>query len=155
MRLWGIAVLGDWLLRVRTWLGLHANGSRGDDRLGARGERAAAKFLKRLGYKIVARGVRSKLGELDIVAVDDRTVVFVEVKTRTDTDARQPLDAVTPEKQRRLTQAALAFLKYRGLLEHRSRFDVVSVVWPADSQEPAIDHIVNAFEAVGRGQMYR
>jgi putative endonuclease len=99
--------------------------------------------------------VRSRLGELDLVAVHDRTVVFVEVKTRAGTDAGQPLDAVTPEKQRRLTQAALAFLKYRGLLEERSRFDVVSVVWPADSREPAIEHIVNAFEAVGRGQMWR
>jgi putative endonuclease len=81
--------------------------------------------------------------------------VFVEVKTRAGTDAGQPLDAVTPEKQRRLTQAALAFLKYRGLLEERSRFDVVSVVWPADASEPQIEHIVNAFEAVGRGQMWR
>jgi putative endonuclease len=146
-------VLGDWLLRIRSWLGFAARAR--DDRLGARGERAAERFLKRLGYKIVARGERSRLGELDIVAVDGRTVVFVEVKTRTGTDAGEPLDAVTPEKQRRLTQAALAFLKYRGLLEHRSRFDVVSVVWPADAREPAIEHIINAFEAVGRGQMYR
>lgn len=146
----------DWLARCRTWLGLEAAGPlRGHDRLGARGEKAAAQFLKRKGYKIVARGERSRLGELDLVAVDGRTVVFVEVKTRTDTDAGQPLDAVTPEKQRRLTQAALAFLKYRGLLDERSRFDVVSVVWPADSREPRIEHIVNAFEAIGRGQMFR
>lgn len=149
-------MLRDWFDRCRVWLGLESAGPlRGQDRLGVRGEKTAARFLKRKGYTIVARGVRSRLGELDLVAVDGRTVVFVEVKTRTDTDAGQPLDAVTPEKQRRLTQAALAFLKYRGLLDERSRFDVVSVVWPADSRDPRIEHIENAFEAVGRGQMYR
>jgi putative endonuclease len=149
-------MLRDWLNRCWAWLGLEsAEPLARQDPLGARGEKAAARFLKRRGYKIVARGVRSRLGELDLVAVQDRTVVFVEVKTRTGTDAGQPLDAVTPEKQRRLTQAALAFLKYRGLLEERSRFDVVSVVWPADAREPRIEHIVNAFEAVGRGQMWR
>ncbi len=150
-------MLRTWFDRCRTWLGVErAEPFRALDRLGARGEKAAARYLKRLGYKIVAHGVRSRLGELDLVAVDDRTVVFVEVKTRTDTDAGQPMDAVTPEKQRRVTQAALAFLKYRGLLEHRSRFDVVSIVWPADASEPAIQHVVNAFEAVGPpGQMYR
>jgi putative endonuclease len=146
-----------WLERCRTWLGIeNAEPFGRQDRLGARGERAAARFLKGLGYRIVARGVRSRMGELDLVAVDGRTVVFVEVKTRAGTDAGQPLDAVTPEKQRRVTQAALAFLKYRGLLEHRSRFDVVSIVWPADARAPQIEHIVNAFDAVGpRGQMYR
>jgi putative endonuclease len=148
-------MLRDWLDRCRAWLGLEADPLAGQDRLGMRGEKAAARFLKGRGYKIVARGVRSRLGELDLVAVQDRTVVFVEVKTRAGTDAGQPLDAVTPEKQRRLTQAALAFLKYRGLLEERSRFDVVSVVWPVDAREPQIEHIVNAFEAVGRGQMWR
>lgn len=143
--------------RCRAWLGIERAEPFGrQDRLGARGEKAAARFLKRLGYRIVARGVRSRLGELDLVAVDGRTVVFVEVKTRTDTDAGQPLDAVTPEKQRRVTQAALAFLKYRGLLEHRSRFDVVSIVWPAGKREPAIEHIQSAFDAVGpQGQMHR
>ena len=149
-------MLRDWLDRCWAWLGLEVALPPGkQDPLGARGEKAAARFLKRRGYKIVARGVRSRLGELDLVAVQGRTVVFVEVKTRAGTDAGQPLDAVTPEKQRRLTQAALAFLKFRGLLEERSRFDVVSVVWPADAREPQIEHIVNAFEAVGRGQMWR
>ena len=55
----------------------------GPGTLGQRGERAAAKYLKKLGYKIVARGQRGRRGELDLVAVDGRTVVFVEVKTRT------------------------------------------------------------------------
>ena len=79
--------------------------------LGQRGEDAAARFLKRKGYRILARGVDSPLGELDIIAVDGRTIVFVEVKTRTSTDAGHPAEAIDDRKQRRMTQAALAYLK--------------------------------------------
>jgi putative endonuclease len=125
--------------------------------LGQRGERAAAKFLKRQGYHIVARGERPGLGrgELDLVAVDGRTVVFVEVKTRVSSDAGHPADAVDLEKQRRITLWALAFLRRHGLLEHRARFDVVAVHWPAGQKRPRIEHFSNAFEAVGVGQMFR
>jgi putative endonuclease len=122
--------------------------------LGRRGERAAERFLRRLGYKIVARRDRGRLGELDIVAVDGRTIVFVEVKTRTSHDAGHPAEAVGPEKQRRLTRLALAYLKRHELLEHAARFDVLAVTWPAGAKKPQIDHIKNAFEAVGRGQMF-
>src|SRR5687767_13548847 len=79
--------------------------------LGQRGERIAAKFLKRLRYKILHRGYRILGGELDIVAVDDRTVVFVEVKTRASHDAGHPSEAVDPHKQKQLTQLALAYLR--------------------------------------------
>ena len=75
-------------------------------------------YLRRLGYKIVARRERGRLGELDLVAVDGRTVVFVEVKTRRSHDAGHPAEAVDPEKQRRLTRLALAYLKRHGLLEY-------------------------------------
>ena len=96
--------------------------------LGRRGEDAAARFLKRLGYRILARGLDSRLGELDIIAVDGRTIVFVEVKTRTTTDAGHPVDAIDATKQRRMTQAALAYLKSHGLLEHvRLQTEVESI----------------------------
>jgi putative endonuclease len=122
--------------------------------LGQRGERAAAKFLRRLGYKIVARGQRDRLGELDLVAVDGTTVVFVEVKTRTSHDAGLPVEAVDQEKQRRLTRVALTFLKRHDLLECRARFDVVAITWPHNTRRPTIEHFKNAFEAVGQGQMF-
>ena len=122
--------------------------------LGQRGEDAAARFLRRRGYKIVARQERDKLGELDIVAVDRRTVVFVEVKTRESLDGGGPEEAVTSEKQQRMTRAALGFLRRHGLLEHAARFDVVAVTWPSNERRPKIEHFVNAFEAVGRGQMF-
>jgi len=117
--------------------------------LGPRGERAAARYLRRQGYKIVARGERSPLGEIDLVAVDGRTVVFVEVKTRESQDGGHPADAVTPDKQRRLTRLALAYLKRHRLLENPARFDVVAITWPAGARQPTIEHLRAAFEATG------
>lgn len=122
--------------------------------LGRRGEDAASRHLKRLGYHIVARNVDSPLGELDIVAVDDRTVVFVEVKTRTSADAGSPTDAIDSRKQQRMTQSALAYLKTHGLLEHSARFDVVAVTWSQGARRPAVKHIQNAFPASGRRQFF-
>ena len=119
--------------------------------LGARGEQVAARHLRRQGYKILFRGYRTPNGEIDLIARDGASLVFVEVKAR-----RQgvPAEAVTLEKQRRLTLTALQFLKRYGLLEQRGRFDVVAIVWPDDRRPPTIEHIRNAFEAVGTGQMY-
>jgi putative endonuclease len=120
--------------------------------LGDRGERAAARFLRRKGMRVIVRGHRTRFGEIDLIARDGDTLVFVEVKSR-----RQgvPAEAVTSEKQRRITLAALQFLRKHGLLEISSRFDIVAIVWPDERGEPEIEHIPNAFEAVGRGQMFR
>jgi putative endonuclease len=115
--------------------------------LGYLGERAAEKYLKRKGYKIVARGERLRGGELDLVAVDGRTVVFVEVKTRRSNEAGTPAEAVDARKEMHLTRAAMAFLKRHSLEGYACRFDVIAVTRPEQGQEPRIEHIVNAFEA--------
>jgi putative endonuclease len=122
--------------------------------LGQRGEAAAARYLRRLGYKIVARSHRDSIGELDLVAVDGRTVVFVEVKTRRSSEGGHPADAVDADKQRRLTRLALHFLKQHGLLESRSRFDVVAITWPDDNRRPRIEHFQNAFTATGQSPLF-
>jgi putative endonuclease len=122
--------------------------------LDRRGERAAERHLRRLGYKIVARRERGRLGELDLVAVDGRTIVFVEVKTRQSHAAGHPAEAVGREKQQKLTQLALAYLKRHELLDYPARFDVLAVTWPSDARKPTIDHIRGAFEALGRQGMY-
>ena len=122
--------------------------------LGDRGEEAAARYLRGRGYKIVARHDRAVLGELDIVAVDGRTVVFVEVKTRASQEAGHPAEAVDRDKQHRLSRMALAYLRRHELLECASRFDVVAVTWPPGTQTPAIEHIAGAFKAAGPGSMY-
>jgi len=122
--------------------------------LGERGERAAQRFLRRLGYQIVFSSPRQRYGEVDIIAVDGETVVFVEVKTRRDATQGRPAEAVGAERQQRFTRAALAFLKSHGLLEYPSRFDVVEVIWPDEQRRPTIQHLQNAFAAVGRGQLF-
>lgn len=122
--------------------------------LGRRGERAAERHLRRLGYRIVGRGNRYRLGEIDLIAIDGRTVVFVEVKTRRQIDDESPAVAVDSIKQQRLTRAASLFLKAHGLLENASRFDVVTVTWPDGKRTPAIEHIPNAFEPTDRWQMF-
>ena len=111
--------------------------------LGDAGERAAARFLRRRGLRVITRGYRTALGEIDLIARDGDILVFIEVKARRQ---GQPAEAVTLEKQRRLTLAALQFLKRYGLLEQPCRFDVVAVVWP-DGREPQIRHTPHAFEA--------
>jgi putative endonuclease len=117
--------------------------------LGQRGEEAAARYLRSRPrrYKILARSHRFGLGELDLVAADGRTIVFVEVKTRESAEAGHPSEAVDRRKQRKLTQMATSFLKRHGLLEYPARFDVVAVTWPFNQRRPTIEHIPNAFEA--------
>jgi putative endonuclease len=123
--------------------------------LGNRGERAAAKYLRKCGYRILARQSRSRIGEIDLIAldVDGDAIVFVEVKTRSSHAAGHPSEAVTRSKQQQLTRAALAWLKRRRLLNQRGRFDVIAITW-TDSGPPQIEHYRNAFEPSGRGQMF-
>ena len=122
--------------------------------LGRRGEDEAARYLKRLGYKILARGRRLASGELDLVALDGRVIVFVEVKTRTSQDAGYPEDAVDAVKQRKLTRLAVTFMKRHGLLDFPARFDVVAITWPDGRGRPQIEHFKNAFDAVGIREFY-
>lgn len=122
--------------------------------LGRRGEEAAARYLRRIGYRVVAHSDRSKPGEIDLVAIDGRTVVFVEVKTRQSGEAGHPSEAVDEIKQQKLTRLALAYLKRHGLLEYQARFDVIAVTWPEGRRRPVIEHLKNAFEATGRWGLY-
>lgn len=117
--------------------------------LGERGERAACRYLRRLGYKIVDRGARPLYGEIDIVAVDGRVVVFVEVKTRRSHASGHPAEAVDTRKQQRLTRAARLWLKRHRLMQVPARFDVVAITWPPEQRRPTIEHVRNAFEAWG------
>jgi len=136
------------LSRFRRWLAEAWQRWRRPLSLGQRGERAAAKYLKRQGFRIVAQGLRTRQGEMDLIAVDGETVVFIEVKTRTSHAAGHPAEAVDEHKQRRMTRFALGYLRRHGLLSYRSRFDVVAVTWPADGQ-PLIEHLRNAFSPPG------
>lgn len=139
----------SWLSR---WFGTTTLGTR---LFGDRGERAAARYLKRQGMRIIARQHRSRLGEIDLIALDAGRVVFVEVKSRKSNVAGRPEEAVNAAKQRKLTRLALEYLKRRGWLGTKSaRFDVVAVTWPTSEPQPEIVHYRNAFEPIGVDGMF-
>ncbi|MBL8816192.1 MAG: YraN family protein [Planctomyces sp.] len=123
--------------------------------LGNRGEAASAEFLESLGYRIIARQFRTIHGEVDLIALDGVTVVFIEVKTRSSQHKGQPFEAVNAVKQRKLTLAALVWLTQNRRLNQSVRFDVLSLIWTEGAAKPEIQHFRNAFEAVGFQQMYR
>ncbi len=118
--------------------------------LGARGEREAERYLLKQGLIITHRCFRNPIGEIDLVAVDHETVVFVEVKTRMSDLAGSPFEAVDDQKQEKITATATSFLKHYDLTECRTRFDVISIFWPDPRQSAQIEHIEDAFEATGR-----
>jgi putative endonuclease len=112
--------------------------------LGREGERLAETFLKRKGYRLVERNYRCRGGEVDLIVLDRRVVVFVEVKTRSDDQFGSPLEAVEPKKQQRMISAAQFFLHQRNLHERDARFDVVGISWLGTSR-PVFEHVENAF----------
>jgi putative endonuclease len=115
---------------------------------GDRAERAAARHLKKLGWRILVRNFACDFGELDLIALDGRTIVFVEVRSTEDRDLQYPAASVDYAKQKRLTKLATYWLQKKRLLDHPARFDVLILGWPRDAVEPTIQHFQNAFEAV-------
>lgn len=103
-------------------------------RLGERGEDAAASYLERCGMTIAERNWRVPVGEVDLVALDEGTLVLVEVKTRRTVAKGTPDDAVTPAKQRKYRKLAQAYLQHAGLSETPVRFDVISILVIAEDR---------------------
>ncbi len=114
---------------------------------GQQGEQLAARYLRKQGWRILTRNHRNPLGEIDLIALEGSTVVFVEVRTRTGTERGLPAETISYEKQRRLTRAALFFLKSQQLLEHPARFDVITIIWSETSGKEQLNHVKNAFPA--------
>lgn len=112
--------------------------------LGKAGEKVALRYLKDNKYKIVAANFRLFRGEIDIVAYDKRTLVFIEVKTRKSTDFGLPEESVTGAKQEQIKKIAQGFLTKNNLHETECRFDVVSITLD-ESKGYSIRHIKNAF----------
>ncbi|VGO12739.1 hypothetical protein PDESU_01293 [Pontiella desulfatans] len=111
------------------------------------GEQQAARLLKSKGWKIVGERVRvGKHDEIDIIAEDAPALVFVEVKTRKNETYGRPFSAVNTEKKKRLSRAAVAYLKKKKIKPDYIRFDVVEVIGEPDGDAPEIRHIENAFQ---------
>lgn len=119
---------------------------KGDGRIrtGKRGEELAVAYLKSKGYRIIERNYKCLFGEIDIVAKEGNTVVFVEVKSRKSEDFGDPQTAVGWEKKRKISRIALKYLDEKQLYPCDARFDVVAVkMLPAGN---TIELIQNAFE---------
>jgi putative endonuclease len=115
--------------------------------LGKMGEDLACAELRRRGYEVIARGYRTKYGEIDIVASDGGTTVFVEVKTRAGDEFGGAAAAVTRWKQRRVAQMAVDYLSRHALHDTPCRFDVVTVD-VIDGEEPRVEVYRHAFESI-------
>jgi putative endonuclease len=114
---------------------------------GDRGEDRAATFLRQEGYRILERNYRCPLGEMDIIARDGKTIVFIEVKARSSDRFGSPQAAIGPQKQRRMTAIALCYLKGKGWLGMPARFDVAAVRLDAAGERVTL--YKNAFDATG------
>lgn len=112
--------------------------------LGRRGERAAAQFLTARGIEVIDRNWRSRVGELDLVAIDGDAHVFIEVKTRSGTGFGDPAEAVTPRKAARIRALAIQWLRAHEVFAPQIRFDVIAVTWPP-GRDPRIEHLAGVF----------
>jgi putative endonuclease len=113
--------------------------------VGVRGEAVAEAYLKGQKFRILEKNFRCKAGEVDIIARDGRTLVFVEVKARQNQAYGPPQLAVTAFKQRQISKAALTWLAKNRMEDTAARFDVVAILL-LDREVPEIEHIRDAFE---------
>ncbi len=112
---------------------------------GKNNESLAAVYLKRQGYRILEQNYRTRMGEIDIIARDNETIAFVEVKSRSSAAFGNPKYAVTLQKQRKIAKIALQYLKSTRQSHVRARFDVVAIILNS-GQDTSIELIKNAFE---------
>ena len=112
--------------------------------LGRKGERLAARFLKKHGYRLLQRNYTCPRGEIDLVALDGEEVVFVEVRTRTDDAFGDPAESVTSKKRRQVSSVALDYARRKKLADQPMRFDVVTVLF-GRSDQPRIELFRDAF----------
>lgn len=113
---------------------------------GEKSESVAVDFLKKQGYRIIELNYRTKLGEIDIIAKQEKTLVFIEVKARKSSRFGRPELAVTPKKQRKISMVALYYLKSTKQGNAKARFDVVAINSAKAKESPNIKIIKNAFE---------
>ena len=113
---------------------------------GEEGERIAAAYLKKNGYRIIEINFRCPIGEIDIVAKEKDDLVFVEVKTRKSIELGYPEQAVGIRKQKKMSQLALWYLQKRKIADTNARFDVVAVTLIPENNEVKL--IKNAFDFV-------
>ena len=111
-------------------------------KLGAKGEGLAVKFLKKKGYKIIEQNYKNPIGEIDIIASEGKSLVFIEVKTRENVEYGLPFEAVSHSKKRKIVKVAMLYLKKFKKLPP-CRFDVISIFYK--NGKPELELIKDAF----------
>lgn len=119
--------------------------------LGKSGEQLAREYLRKKGYKILEHNYRTRYGEIDIIAQQDSSIVFIEVRTKRTPKFGPPQLSITKFKRNQITKSALAYIKENAISDQSCRFDVVAITF--ESSGTKIDHIENAFE-LDRQYMY-
>ncbi len=112
-------------------------------KVGADGEDQAAKYLKAKGYRIIEMNWHCWLGEIDIISKDADTLVFCEVKTRSNQSLGHPLEAITVSKQEKLRRLGEAYIQVTPNNDTPLRFDVISIIANGDGN--SLEHIKDAF----------
>jgi len=113
-------------------------------RVGKKGEDLALKRLKKMGYRCIVRNYRCPLGEVDLIARDGDTLVFVEIKTRRGRSPGYAKEAIDKRKQHQLSKVALAYMKAEDCCDVKSRFDVVAINLSRGGEQ--IEIVKNAFD---------
>ena len=112
---------------------------------GVIGEASAVQYLENKGYHILEKNFRCPLGEIDVIASDGGTIVFVEVKHRATLKYGYPAEAVTRFKQNHISRVAASYIQRKRLYDYPARFDVIEVL-----DGKIVNHIENAFESTVR-----
>lgn len=115
-------------------------------KLGNTGENIAVNFLENHGYKILEKNFRIRAAEIDIIAEKDNTIIFVEVKTRSNIRKGTPAEAVNLRKQKKIIEAASVFLQDEKYFDKACRFDVIEII--SEGKFFKVNHIENAFEVI-------
>jgi len=116
---------------------------------GRHAEELAVALLEKAGLRVVVRNWRRPEGELDLIADDAGTCVFVEVRSRTGDHHGDPLESITPRKRAQIIRAARLYLEAEPTHAAAYRFDVVGVTFPTDGTAPLLVHLPNAFDLSG------
>jgi putative endonuclease len=123
---------------------VNARGATGRD-----AEDLAVALLEKRGLRVLARNWRRPEGELDVVADDAGTCVFVEVRSRTGEEFGHPLESITLRKRAQIVRAARLYMEAEPIQATAFRFDVVGVTFFADGRSPEVVHIADAFQVDG------
>ncbi|MCK5237879.1 MAG: YraN family protein [Deltaproteobacteria bacterium] len=133
-------------MSILTRLFKHGAGAKKD--MGTYGEDHAVRMLKKAGCKVLERNFRTRMGEIDVVADEDGTLLFVEVKTRGKHSIAKPFESVDRRKQEKIIKASLEYLSKNNIDEDTPiRFDVISIV--VDGESVDTEYIKNAFDMDG------